>query len=60
MDFFEVSAKDGTNITEMFDKIGRTAYEKINILGDKRPNANILLDKETIDSNNQGGKSCSC
>jgi hypothetical protein len=29
MGFYEVSAKDGTNIMELFTKIGREAYDKI-------------------------------
>jgi GTPase SAR1 family protein len=33
MPFYEVSAKDGTNIAELFEKIGREAYDKIKKLG---------------------------
>jgi GTPase SAR1 family protein len=34
MTFYEVSAKDGTNITELFEKIGRETYDKIKLLGE--------------------------
>lgn len=43
MNFSEVSAKDGTNINEMFERIGRSAYEMIKKMGDKEQNNNIVL-----------------
>jgi GTPase SAR1 family protein len=60
MDFCEVSAKDGTNINEMFERIGRSAYEKIKKLGDKGQNNNIVLEKDADSPNTQTGRSCSC
>ena len=38
MPFFEVSAKDGTNIEELFGNIGRDAYDKVKKLGEKPAN----------------------
>ena len=35
MPFYEVSAKDGTNIEDLFDLIGKDSYEKIKKLDDK-------------------------
>lgn len=43
MPFYEVSAKDGTNIAELFEKIGREAYDKIKKLGEKVPSEKMKL-----------------
>lgn len=49
MSFYEVSAKDGTNINELFEKIGRSCYDKIKgeliDKGPSIPNNNISLIK---------------
>ena len=47
MTFYEVSAKDATNISELFEKIGEEAYRKIKVIGQKMINdPNIKLDEE--------------
>ena len=43
MKFYEVSAKDGTNIIELFTDIGREAYEKIKKLSEKGQQGNMVL-----------------
>lgn len=48
--FFEVSAKDGTNINELFASIGRDAYEKIKKLSEKGQQGNIVLHEEEFPS----------
>ena len=37
MPFYEVSAKDGTNVEQLFEAIGEDAYNKIKKLGEKPP-----------------------
>lgn len=58
MPFYEVSAKDGTNIEDLFEVIGKDAYEKIRKLGDKPVNNNVQLSNE--DTSTGQGRSCSC
>lgn len=59
MPFFEVSAKDGTNIEELFTTIGRDAYDKIKELGEKPVNNNVYLQSQEK-TEAETGKGCGC
>lgn len=58
MPFYEVSAKDGTNIEDLFEVIGKDAYEKIKKLGDKPVSNNVHLSSQ--ETNGGQSKSCGC
>ena len=55
-----MSAKDGTNITELFTEIGREAYGKIKKLGEKGQEGRMQLDEEELAKHAENSKGCSC
>ena len=58
--FYEVSAKDGTNITELFTNIGEEAYGKIKKLSEKGQQGNLVLHEDDLPIKQEGGKGCGC
>lgn len=58
MPFYEVSAKDGTNIEDLFEVIGKDAYEKIRKLGEKPVSNNVHLNNQEVNGENK--KNCGC
>lgn len=50
MQFFEVSAKDGTGIEDLFDDIGVQAYERIRQQANQADKKTILLHEEEEDT----------
>lgn len=61
MDFMEVSSKDGTNITPLFDRIGERVAKYVMKTTNLTPNDNkrISLHRKE-DQNPQGEESCKC
>jgi GTPase SAR1 family protein len=58
--FYEVSAKDGSNVNELFTNIGQEAYGKIKKLSEKGQQGNLVLHEDDMPTKQDGGKGCSC
>ena len=57
MNFMEVSAKDGSNINELFNSLGESIYEQIKTT-EKKDDNRLSLTKENHDNN--AGNGCKC
>ena len=57
MSFMEVSAKDGTNINQLFEKLGQEIYQQIKT-SDKGDKDRISLTKEGQEQSGSSGCRC--